>query len=112
VAGTDAGYGMLVPGLIVSGVGQGIVWTAMWIASATATHEQGIANGLATFTAIADIGTEGKTGQALRAATAEGKFLVVLLIAAAMVAGLLVTLALRHRPTTATPQDEETLAIG
>ncbi|MEU7864246.1 MFS transporter [Nonomuraea sp. NPDC049141] len=126
---TAAGYGMLVPGLIVSGVGQGIVWTAMWIASATGTaaHEQGIANGvasttlnignaigLAIFTVIADIGTEGKTGQALRAATADGEFLVVLLTAAAMVAGLLVTLALRRRPVaapaTATPQDEETLA--
>ncbi|WP_406318126.1 MFS transporter [Streptosporangium sp. NBC_01639] len=119
-----AGYGLLVPGLIVSGVGQGIVWTAMWIASATGTaaHEQGIANGvasttlnignaigLAIFTVIADIGTEGKTGQALRAATADGEFLVVLLTAAGMVAGLLVVLNLRPR-STAAPQDEEILA--
>ncbi|MEU0567943.1 MFS transporter [Nonomuraea sp. NPDC005983] len=105
----EAGYGLLVPGLIVSGLGQGIVWTAMWIAAATgtATHEQGVANGiastalnignaigLAVFTVIADIGTEGKTGQALRAATANGEFLVVLLTAAAMIVGLLITLAL------------------
>ncbi|MGV9386129.1 MFS transporter [Nonomuraea sp. NPDC003707] len=105
----EAGYGLLVPGLIVSGLGQGIVWTAMWIAAATgtATHEQGVANGiastalnignaigLAVFTVIADIGTEGKTGQALRAATANGEFLVVLLTAAAMIIGLLITLAL------------------
>ncbi|RJL36236.1 MFS transporter [Bailinhaonella thermotolerans] len=119
----DAGYGLLVPGLIVSGVGQGIVWTAMWIAAATGTpaHEQGVANGiastalnignaigLAVFTVIADIGTEGKTGQTLRAATADGEFLVVLLTAAAMIAGLLITLALprlrRQAPDPAQPE--------
>lgn len=107
----DAGYGLLVPGLVVSGVGQGIVWTAMWIAAATGTaaHEQGVANGiasttlnignaigLAVFTALADLGTEGKTGEALRVATADGEFFVVLLTAAGMLAGLLVTLALRR----------------
>ncbi|MFD9906176.1 MFS transporter [Streptomyces sp. NPDC059063] len=105
----DAGYGLLLPGLVVSGLGQGVVWTAMWIASATGTpaHEQGVANGiastalnignaigLAVFTVIADLGTDGKAGAALRAATADGGALVVLLTAAGMVAGLLVTLAL------------------
>ncbi|GHE89533.1 MFS transporter [Amycolatopsis deserti] len=104
-----AGYGVLVPGLVVSGVGQGVVWTAMWIAAATGTaaHEQGVANGiastalnignaigLAVFTALADIGTEGATGEALRTATADGEFFVVLLTAAGMVVGLLVSLAL------------------
>ncbi|NIH83346.1 MFS transporter [Amycolatopsis granulosa] len=104
-----AGYGMLVPGLIVSGVGQGVVWTAMWIAAATGTapHEQGVANGiastalnignaigLAVFTALAEIGTGGKTGENLRAATAHGEFVVVLLTAAGMVVGFLVSLAL------------------
>ncbi|MET8772605.1 MFS transporter [Streptomyces sp. NPDC004658] len=105
----DATYLMAVPGLIVSGVGQGIVWTAMWIAAATgvAADEQGIANGmasttlnignaigLAVLTAVADAGTGGKTGQALKAATADGEFLVVLLTAAGMVAGLLLALGL------------------
>ncbi|GAA4061049.1 MFS transporter [Actinomadura miaoliensis] len=119
---TDAGYGRLVPGLIVSGVGQGIVWTAMWIAAATGTaaHEQGVANGiastalnignaigLAVFTALADIGTEGKTGEALRSATAHGEFVVVLLTAAGMVLGLLVSLAL-PRTTTPAPTITET----
>jgi EmrB/QacA subfamily drug resistance transporter len=109
----DAGYGLLVPGLIVSGVGQGVVWTAMWIAAATGTapQEQGVANGiastalnignaigLAVFTVVADLGTGGKTGEALRVATADGEFLVVLLTAAGMVAGLLVTLTLRRQP--------------
>ncbi|WP_181140329.1 MFS transporter [Streptomyces sp. Ru62] len=105
----DATYLMAVPGLIVSGVGQGIVWTAMWIAASTgvAANEQGIANGmasttlnignaigLAVLTAIADAGTGGKTGQALKAATADGEFLVVLLTAVGMVIGLLITLGL------------------
>ncbi|GHE80652.1 MFS transporter [Streptomyces longispororuber] len=104
-----AGYGLLVPGLVVSGLGQGVVWTAMWIAAATGTpaHEQGVANGIAStalnignaiglalFTVVADAGTEGKAGAALRSATADGEFLVVLLTAAGMAAGLLVTLAL------------------
>jgi hypothetical protein len=98
-----------VPGLVVSGVGQGIVWTAMWIASSTgiAAAEQGVANGiasttlnlgnaigLAVFTVIAGRATEGKTGDALRGAIADGGFLVVLLCAALMAGGLLITLAL------------------
>ncbi|MER6581708.1 hypothetical protein ABT267_38860, partial [Nonomuraea sp. NPDC001023] len=48
----------------------------------------------AVFTVIADLGTGGKTGQALRAATADGEFLVVMLTAAGMIAGLLITLTL------------------
>ncbi|RFU36584.1 MFS transporter [Actinomadura logoneensis] len=127
----DAGYGLLVPGLIVSGVGQGIVWTAMWIAAATGTaaHEQGVANGiastalnignaigLAVFTALADIGTEGKAGAALRSATADGEAVVVLLTAAGMVVGLLVTLALRRAdvaaPSVAEDADPEQLVAG
>ncbi|MEV0649557.1 MFS transporter [Phytomonospora sp. NPDC050363] len=109
----EAGYWQLVPGLVVSGAGQGIVWTAMWIAAATGTagHEQGVANGiasttlnignaigLAVFTVVADLGLDGKTGEALSAATADGEAFVVLLTAAGMALGLLVTLGLRrHR---------------
>ncbi|MFD0395788.1 MFS transporter [Streptomyces nogalater] len=126
---SDASYAMLVPGLIVSGVGQGIVWTAMWIAAATGTapQEQGVANGIAStalnignaiglaiFTVIAEIGTDGKAGQALTAARADGEFLVVLLTAAGMVVGLLVTLALRRQPASAAVpapgSEEEALA--
>ncbi|MFF8955287.1 MFS transporter [Streptomyces sp. NPDC014894] len=120
----NAGYGLLLPGLIVSGIGQGIVWTAMWITTATGTAsgEQGVASGaastglnignaigLAVFTAVADRGTDGRTGEALRAATADGEFLVVLLTAAAMVGGLLIALTLRrHGPAApAAPAREE-----
>ncbi|MFD8934819.1 MFS transporter [Streptomyces sp. NPDC059578] len=127
----SAGYALLVPGLIVSGVGQGIVWTAMWIAAATGTapEEQGVANGaastglnignaigLAVFTALADHGTEGRTGEALRAATAHGEFVVVLLTAAGMAGGLFIALALRRpldpsaAPSAPAPEKEQAVA--
>jgi EmrB/QacA subfamily drug resistance transporter len=123
----DAGYATLLPGLVVSGVGQGIVWTAMWIAAATGTagHEQGVANGiastslnignaigLAVFTAIAAIGTDVTTGAALHAATADSQFVVVLLIAGGMIAGLLVALGLPRRTagTNPAPSGDEALA--
>ncbi|MGN9843669.1 MFS transporter [Nonomuraea sp. H19] len=123
----QASYGLLVPGLIVSGVGQGIVWTAMWIAAATGTaaHEQGVANGIAStalnlgnsiglaiFAALADLGTAGKTGEALRTATAHGEFVVVLLTAAGMIVGLLVALVLpRVTAASSAPESSESLAV-
>lgn len=47
---SGASYANLLPGLLISGTGQGIIWTAMWIASASGvTHnEQGIASGMAS----------------------------------------------------------------
>ncbi|TIU09124.1 MAG: MFS transporter, partial [Mesorhizobium sp.] len=49
-ASADSSYLSLVPGLIISGVGQGIVWTAMWIAAASGVShdEQGVASGMAS----------------------------------------------------------------
>ncbi|XVS68031.1 MFS transporter [Actinosynnema sp. CA-299493] len=120
----DAGYLQLVPGLVVSGVGQGIIWTSMWIAAAmgTAAHEQGVANGiasttlnignaigLAVFTVIATAAAlAASSGGAPpdTAATADGEFVVVLLTAAGMVVGLLTSLLLRKvaaPPAVATP---------
>lgn len=48
----DAGYAELAPGLVIYGVGQGITWTAMWIAAASGVHhdEQGVASGMASTT--------------------------------------------------------------
>ncbi|WP_020665980.1 MFS transporter [Amycolatopsis nigrescens] len=101
-----SGYLVTVPGLVVSGVGQGIAWTAMWIATATgvADREQGVASGMASTTlnlgnaiglavliAIANSGTS-ITG---------GSFTAVLLAAASMLAGALVSLALPRRPAVA-----------
>ncbi|MCM2416266.1 MFS transporter [Streptomyces sp. RKAG290] len=124
---TDATYLTALPGLVLSGIGQGIVWTAMWIAASTgvAPNEQGIANGmasttlnignaigLAVLTVIADIGTGGKAGEALTKATADGEFLVVLLTAAGMVVGLLITLGLPRKAPAPTPTTAEDTVLS
>jgi len=43
-------YAPLVPGLLISGLGQGITWTAMWIlaASGVSKEKQGLASGMAS----------------------------------------------------------------
>ena len=50
--GVETPYIAIVPGLILSGIGQGIVWTGMWIATAAGVHndEQGVASGMASTT--------------------------------------------------------------
>jgi EmrB/QacA subfamily drug resistance transporter len=54
VPGTGVGipYIVIAPGLILSGIGQGIVWTGMWIAAASGVDrdEQGVASGMASTT--------------------------------------------------------------
>ncbi|WP_340613277.1 MFS transporter [Xenorhabdus thailandensis] len=51
-ASVSASYKSILVGLVISGLGQGIVWTAMWIAAATGVDhsEQGIASGMASTT--------------------------------------------------------------
>ncbi|WP_340611156.1 MFS transporter [Xenorhabdus bharatensis] len=51
-ASISASYKSILIGLVISGLGQGIVWTAMWIAAATGVDhsEQGIASGMASTT--------------------------------------------------------------
>jgi EmrB/QacA subfamily drug resistance transporter len=112
-------YVALVPGLVMSGLGQGVTWTAMWIAAATgvAPREQGVASGMASMTlnignaiglavliAIADSGVHGEVGQRYRTDLADGARLAVLLAAAGMLIGALVTLRLARRP--AVPVDQ------
>ncbi|MFD0395383.1 hypothetical protein ACFQ3Z_37490 [Streptomyces nogalater] len=70
---------------------------------ASTTLNLGNAIGLAVLTALADAGTDGKTGQALRAATADGEFLVVLLTAAGMALGLLIALWLPRAQASGAP---------
>jgi EmrB/QacA subfamily drug resistance transporter len=80
-------YLALVPGLLVLGIGQGAGYTLMFGAatSATPAEQQGVASGvvsttqqiggaigLAVLVAIANAGTDGLTGAALRAATVHG----------------------------------------
>ena len=49
---SGSSYANIFPGLVISGTGQGIVWTAMWIASGSGIihRQQGIASGMASTT--------------------------------------------------------------
>lgn len=108
-ASADSSYAAIVPGLIISGVGQGIVWTAMWIAAASgvAHDEQGVASGMActtlnignaigmaTLIAIANSHVGGLTGDALKAAIADGIQVAFWLAAAGIFVSLLAAFAL------------------
>ncbi|MFD0205769.1 MULTISPECIES: MFS transporter [Saccharothrix] len=105
----DSTFLAIVPGLVVSGIGQGITWTGMWIAAAAgvAPQEQGVASGmastalnlgnaigLAVLIAIANAGLGDVAGDALRTATADGGSVAVLGTAVGMVVGLLLAFAL------------------
>lgn len=99
-------YPALLPGLVISGLGQGIVWTAMWIVAATGVphHQQGVANGLAS-TAL-NIGNAVGLAVLVAAATANtpttaadvahGGQVAVYLAATIMIAGLIITIAIKH----------------
>jgi EmrB/QacA subfamily drug resistance transporter len=108
-----ADFAILVPGLLVSGLGQGIAWTAMWIVagSGVAPEQQGVANGLASTTlnvgnavglavliAIANVGVIGPQGERSATATADGGFAAIVVAALGMLVGGLVTLALPRKP--------------
>jgi len=114
--GVHSGYLVAVPGLVLSSLGQGITWTSMWIAAASgvAAKEQGVASGMASTTlnlgnaiglaalvVIANHGIEAKHGEALRGALAHGSRLAVLIAAAVMLVGTLLTLALSRRTAAA-----------
>ncbi len=105
----ESGYLAIVPGLIVSGIGQGIVWTGMWIAAASGVRhdEQGVASGMASTTlsvgnaiglavliALANRHIGGLEGDALRTAVAEGTQLAFLLAATGILVSLLAAFAL------------------
>lgn len=99
----DAGYGDLLPGLILVSVGDGTMFTAMFIAAATgvAPHRQGVASavvstgsgigavvGLALLVLLANHGRADLSEEALRAATAGGIRAAVLAIAGGIAATL------------------------
>lgn len=115
----DGGYGAVVPGLVVSGIGQGITWTGMWIAAASGVdgHEQGIASGMASTTqqiggavglailiAIANSHVDGQTGDDLRTAMADGTQIAVFVAAVGIVLGALVALTLPGRTSSLSPE--------
>ncbi|MEV5716165.1 MFS transporter [Amycolatopsis mediterranei] len=93
----EASYLALVPALVVLGLGQGAGYTLMFGAAAAGipAADQGVASGvastaqqvggsvgLAVFVAVANAGTHGLSGAALRVATVDGLRTAVLLAAA------------------------------
>ncbi|CAN7416710.1 MFS transporter [Bosea sp. LjRoot90] len=113
----ESSYLALVPGLIVSGIGQGIVWTAMWIAAASGVRheEQGVASGMASTTlnvgnaiglavliAVANRQVGGLSGTALNNAVTEGMQLAFWLAAAGIVFSILI--ALVSQPKASDPE--------
>jgi hypothetical protein len=109
----DGSYAGLAPGLIALSIGDGIAFTTIFIAAGTgvSNREQGVASGIASTSTsvgaavglallvlVANPGTHGLAGGALRAATAEGLSTAVLVIAAAIA-------ALNPRPGPRTPAE-------
>ncbi|MET1085270.1 MAG: MFS transporter [Burkholderiales bacterium] len=101
----DGSYASLIPGLVAVSIGDGVVFTTMFIAAATGVtdREQGIASGivstgsglgaavgLAILVLVANSGTNGLLGEALRIGTAEGISTAVFVIAG----GILLTLVI------------------
>ena len=106
----DGTYAALVPGLVAVSIGDGAVFTSMFIAAATGVgdREQGVASGivstgagigavlgLAVLVLVANAGTAGLVGEGLRIAAAEGTRDAVLAIAGGIVATLVIALNLR-----------------
>lgn len=109
---SDGSYLGLLPGLLVMSLGQGVVFTVMFAAAATGVPaaQQGVASGLAStgqqvgtavglavLVAIANAGTHGLAGEALREATTGGMRTAVLLATAGIVAMVLVALTFAGR---------------
>jgi MFS family permease len=108
----DASYLELVPGLVALSIGDGIVFTGMFIVAATGVpdRQQGVASGtastatgvgaavgLALLVLVANAGTHGLAGTALRLATADGLSAAVLVVAAGIAGTALVALRLGLR---------------
>jgi MFS family permease len=104
----DGSYAALIPGLVAVSLGDGVVFTSMFIvaASGVTDRQQGIASGivstgagvgaavgLAILVLIANAGSNGLLGDELRNAAAEGIRAAVLVIAG----GILVTLVIALR---------------
>ena len=108
----EASFLALVPGLIAVSVGDGFVFTAMFIAAATGVpdHQQGVASGivstasgigavvgLAVLVLVANAGTEGLTGEPLRVALSEGFARVAYAAACGVMLMLVIVIAFRVR---------------
>jgi hypothetical protein len=109
----DGSYAPLIPGLVLLSIGDGVVFTTIFIAAATrvADSEQGVASGIAStatsigaavglalLVLVANSGTGGLAGDALRVATADGLSNAVLVVAGGIVITALLALHLRPDP--------------
>jgi hypothetical protein len=107
---------MLIPGLITLSIGDGVVFTAMFIAASTGVtdREQGVASGivstssgigsvvgLAVLVLVANSGSEGLVDEGLRIATSQGISRAAFAIAGGIVLTLLVALNFRTGPDAA-----------
>ena len=105
----EASYVRLIPGLVGVSIGDGVVFTTMFIVAATgvADREQGVASaivstaagigaaiGLALLVLIANSGTGGLAGEQLRVAAARGESSAVLAVAAGIALMILAALNL------------------
>jgi EmrB/QacA subfamily drug resistance transporter len=123
----NGSYAALVPGLVLLSIGDGVVFTTMFIAVGTgvADREQGIASGIASTSTsigasvglaglvlIATSGTAGLTGEALRIATADGLSTAVLVVAAGIAASALIALGLRPGSAARAASDVQMMERG
>ncbi|GAA2676079.1 MFS transporter [Nonomuraea recticatena] len=99
-------YWSALPGIVVMGVSQGFTWTGMWIAAATgvAPAQQGVASGMASTAlqvgsaiGLAVLVAVGGVGESTGAALAGGVRTAVLVAAAGMLLGALVSLAFARK---------------
>ena len=118
----DRSYATLIPGLVAVSIGDGVVFTTMFIAAATGVtdREQGIASGivstasgigavvgLAILVLVANSGTEGLLGEDLRTATADGITTALLVIAGGILVILVIALNLRTIPDAVIREPDE-----
>jgi EmrB/QacA subfamily drug resistance transporter len=111
----NGSYATLIPGLVLLSIGDGVVFTTMFIAAGTgvADGEQGVASGIASTSTsigaavglallvlVANSGTDGLAGEELRIATADGLSAAVLVVAVGIAATALVAMNLRPDPRT------------
>jgi len=114
----DGSYVELIPGLVALSIGDGVVFTTMFIAAATGVsdREQGIASGIAStgsgvgasvglaiLVLVATSGLDGLKGERLRIATADGISTTLFVVAGGIVITLLVAVTRCPTPTAPAP---------
>jgi len=112
-------YTQLIPAITLWAIGQGIAWTAMWIAAASGVDsaEQGVASGvastamqvgiamgLAVLVAISGSGIDGLTGSAMQHRLGEGVRAAVALAALGVGIGVVAALSMARKRRTSAVQ--------